>query len=342
MKILIDIKHPAQLNLFKGLCNELRDENWDVTICYLQRGKLPRIIEREYTGFKTIPVGYSKGTKWSIFWNGNLKRAIVFLDLIRKNKYDICIAASSIPLAVACNISKVPILQFYDDPERKRVNSINARFSNQLFFPPIVAVNHKTSVFNCLKEWSYLSPKRFTPNPAALDKYFLKPREYIFIREVSNKSFNYFNQQEALVAAISEQINPDVKVILSLEDKSHVNLYPKHWSILQEPVEDIHSLIYFSKLVVSSGDSMAREGAMLGIPSVYCGTRKMKANEMLMDYGVLQHLQGGEAVRFINDIAQKPFDEIGQQMFRNHLLESWDDMIVFMKDKINQYKTAYK
>jgi predicted glycosyltransferase len=72
MKILFDIKHPAQLNLFKGLSAELQDENWEVTICYLQRGKLPNIIKLEYPGFKTIPVGSSKGTRWSILWHGNV------------------------------------------------------------------------------------------------------------------------------------------------------------------------------------------------------------------------------------------------------------------------------
>ena len=115
MKILIDIKHPAQLNLFKGLSRELHAEKWDVTICYLNRGKLPKIIAAEYAGFHTIPVGRSDGTKWSIIWDGNIKRTLTFLNLIRKNKYNICIAASSVPLAMACKLSGVPVIQFYDD-----------------------------------------------------------------------------------------------------------------------------------------------------------------------------------------------------------------------------------
>src|SRR5689334_19622509 len=89
MKILIDIKHPAQLNLFKGLAKQLVAENWEVTICYLQRGKLPDIIKLEYAGFNLIPVGSSHGTKWSIFWNGNVLRTMQFLKLIRRNKYNI-------------------------------------------------------------------------------------------------------------------------------------------------------------------------------------------------------------------------------------------------------------
>lgn len=338
LKILIDIKHPAQLNLFKGLARELENDNWDVTVCYLKRGKLPKIIAREYAGFNTIPVGSSKGTKWSILWHGNIKRTVSFLELIRKNKYDICIAASSIPLAVACKIAGVPLIQFYDDPERKAINYINAKLSKQLFFPPIVETNKKISVFNCLKEWSYLSPKRFNPNPETPCKYGLVANEYVFIREVSNKSFNYYGQRDGIVSSVSKEINENAIIVLSLEDKSIAHTYPKHWVILEEPVDDIHSLIYYSKLVISSGDSMAREGAMLGIPSIYCGTRKMKANELLMENGILLHLPEREMLNPVNLIIDEPFDKTAQDSTRRKLFLKWDDMLEFMKQRINQYR----
>jgi uncharacterized protein len=339
MKILFDIKHPAQLNLFKGLSNELRDENWDVTICYLQRGKLPNIIKLEYAGFKTIPVGSSKGTRWSILWDGNVRRTLTFLDLIRKEKYNICVAASSIPLALAGKIAGIPVIQFYDDPERNQINYLNASLSTQLFFPPIVDKNQKISVFNCLKEWSYLSPKRFQPIEKILWHYGLTPHEYIFVREVSNKSFNYYNQQDGIVSCFAGQISAKAKVILSLEDKSYADRYPRHWIILQEPVDDIHSLIYYSKMVISSGDSMAREGAMLGVPSVYCGTRKMKANDMLIQLDILEHLPTDSALSFINKVIERKFDPEKQTSTRYQLLEQWDDMTAFMKEQINHYKT---
>ena len=88
--ILIDIKHPAQLNLFKGLAGELRNGGWNVIVCYLNRGKLPAIIQREYDGYDLISVGSSRGTKWSIFWEGNVKRAKIFIALIKKYKFNIC------------------------------------------------------------------------------------------------------------------------------------------------------------------------------------------------------------------------------------------------------------
>lgn len=336
-RVLIDIKHPAQLNLFKGLSKELVEENWDVTISYLNRGKLPSIIASDYSSFKRIEIGKSNGSRWSIIWDGNIRRMLTFLKLILRHKYNICVSVSSIPLALACSISGTPIIQFSDDPERRRINKINALLSTHLFFPPVVSGSKKISIFNCLKEWSYLSPLRFTPNPKVLEKYGLKPYEYIFMREVSNKSFNYYNQQDSVILSFSSEIDYD-RVVLSLEDKSAVSKFPKHWIILNEPVEDIHSLIYYSRLVLSSGDSMAREGALLGVPGIYCGIREMKANTILMERGMLKHAPGREALQVINEILKHSFCAQEQLEKRKELAESWDDMIVYMKAQVNKYK----
>ncbi len=338
MNILIDIKHPAQLNLFKGLSKDLVKNGWNVTISYLNRGKLPKIIEREYSEFNRIAVGSSHGSKWSIFWDGNVMRTLNFFKLIFKHKYNICISASSIPLAYACYFTSTPVIQFYDDPERKGVNRINAFLSSKLFFPPIVKASKKTGIFNCLKEWSYLSPDRFVPDTAILKEHRLKEHNYIFVREVSNKSFNYYSQQDAIISSFANQLDPNITVVLSLEDKSLANKYPAHWIILQEPVSDIHSLMFFSKLIVSSGDSMAREGAMLGVPAIYCGIREMKANTLLEDEGVLQHYPVDKPVTPINEHISEKFDVCRQYATRERLKEKWDDMVEFMNNQINIFK----
>jgi uncharacterized protein len=336
-RILIDIKHPAQLNLFKGLARNLKEDGWQVIVCFLGRGKIPKIIAKEYPDFERIQVGSSAGTKWSIFWEGNVVRTSTFVKLIKKRNIDICIAASSAPLALAGKLTGTPVLQFYDDPERKGINAINAQLSNQIYFPPIVAPSKKIGVFNCLKEWSYLSPTYFTPNPKVLQKHQVEPRNYVFVREVSNKSFNYYNQQDAIICSFAKQIDPNIPVLLSLEDKSYQDQFPENWTVLQEPIEDIHSLIYYSKLMLASGDSMAREGAMLGVPSIYCGIREMKANELLIQKGILQHLPEASAVSAVNETIREPFDHCQQEKIRHQLLQDWDDMTFFMKNQIIKY-----
>ncbi|MCR9014621.1 DUF354 domain-containing protein [Aquiflexum gelatinilyticum] len=335
--ILIDIKHPAQLNLFKNISKNLQGQGWNVIICYLDRGKLPKIIQKEYPSFECIKVGSSRGTKWSIFWDGNVVRTADFIKIIKEKKIDLCLAASSAPLALACLYCKVPLLQFYDDPERKGINKVNEILSTKLFFPPIIKKSSKIEWFNCLKEWSYLSPSYFKANPAVLDKFGLKPYGYVFVREVSNKSFNYYNQMDAIVCSISSQLDQNFPFLLSLEDKTIKDKFPSNWILLEEPIEDIHSLIYYSKLTVSSGDSMAREGSMLGVPSIYCGIREMKANQLLIDRGILEHYPLENAIAPINSSLQSETKAHLQDKIREDLLLEWDDMNTFMENKIKQY-----
>ena len=63
---------------------------------------------------------------------------------------------------------------------------------------------------------------------------------------------------------------------------------------MKEPVKDIHSLMYFSQVVISSGDSVAREGAMLGVPSIYAGIRDMPANVIMIKKEMLFKLEPKE------------------------------------------------
>lgn len=336
MNILIDVKHPAQLNLFKNLITKLQAAGNSCYVSYLDRGRISKIIKKEYKGVQLYPVGASKGTKSSIIWQGNIARTGTFFSLIGALDIDICVSASSAPLALAARLRRVPCLQFYDDPERKKVNFINMLLSSKIFFPPVVKQRSKVGVFNCLKEWAYLSPAYFCPNESVLENYGIKKKKYVFVREVSNKSFNYFDQKECVVSAFAENIPSSWSVVFSLEDKSKIAEYPSSWLLLDEPVDDIHSLMYFSKVLVSSGDSMAREGAMLGVPSVYCGFREMASNRVIAETGMLEHKLGDRARDKILSLLDSEVT-VDQSGFRQGLMTDWDDMIEFMFDRIYEY-----
>lgn len=138
----------------------------------------------------------------------------------------------------------------------------------------------KAIILPVLKEWSYLAPSSFHPDITALAPYNVSPKKYIFLREVSVETMNYIGQQAGCILHIANLIPKNLKVLFSLEKKDKRHLYPQDWILLQEPLKDVHSLIYYSRGLVSSGDSMAREAAMLGVPSYYLGVRhSMPANE---------------------------------------------------------------
>jgi len=343
MNILIDISHPAHFNFFKNAIFVLKEEGHTILITALNRGKLPQILKEELEDIQIKFNGKHRGSKWSIIFEANILRFFEQLIYVFAKKIDIAVSCGSFTTgAIFKFILHKPNIQFDDDPERKMNVILEKATSTKLIFPPIIEGLKNIKIMNALKEWAYLSPKYFIPNNEILDRYYLKKNKYLFVREVNTSSLNYSSQKSNLISQIANKFPDDYKVILSLEDKSTVNLYPKSWILLNEPVEDIHSLMYYSEIVISSGDSMAREGAMLGVPSIYCGKREMAANKIMINKGMLFHKNINKAPEFVNQVINKEVEIEEQNKFRAKLEQEWDDVIKIILNSVHKYSHDYQ
>lgn len=339
-KILFEINHVAHINLFSRIINHYYAKNdYDVYIIGLNRKNLPLIIEKEFKYFpksSIYNVGIWKPNKFSIIFQANVFRLFQLFLLFLKLKPQIGISSGSLPFSLPLKLLGIPVLEFCDDPDRKIQLKLELFGATRKFYPFFVTIkNSKIGTFNSLKQWSYLSPKTFLPDSKILDYYGLKPREFFFVREVSTASLNYSNQKQGIISEFANKLDSKFQVILSLENKEDRHLYPKDWILLKEPVSDIHSLIYFSKILISSGDSMAREGAILGVPSIYCGDREMGANSVLIEEGMLFKVLPQLVPSFIIELLSGQREVIMQETFRSHLENKWSDLNSFMITQIN-------
>ena len=338
MKIVVDIAHPAHVNFFKKALRILSDQGHEILITGLRRGKLPRILENELGEYPITYVGEHRGTKYSIIYEANIKKFFNLFFFALKHKPDFGLSVGSFNLGAVMKIFGKPNLQFDDDPERPVNVFLEKLTSTRLFFPPITESQGNVETMKALKEWAYLTPKYFRESTDELSKYSLEPGKYIFVREVSCGSLNYQDQDSNIVASFSDKFPEGVPVLLSLEDKHTIGQYPKDWILLEEPVADIHSLIYHSRLLVSSGDSMAREASMLGVPSIYCGIREMKANQLMVDKNMLFKANPQEAPSLMEGIVSGATKVKDQKAFRQELLKEWDDITEFIISQIHKYK----
>lgn len=337
MNILIDIAHIPHVNFFKNLVEMLNVEGQEVSVICLNRGKNFVIAKEEFKGIQVTPIGKHRGKFISIIFEANIIRFFQVLKYCLFNRCDVGVSVGSFVLGSALKILKIPNIQFCDDPENKKNMVLQKMTATELFYPYFYKDDNIKN-FKALKEWSYLSPKYFAASDSQLRQYGVKQKKYIFVREVNSGTTNYKGQSPDVVLAIAEEFPLDYPVILSLENKSNAELYPASWIILKEPVEDVHSLIYYSKIVISSGDSMAREGAMLGVPSIYCGIRDMAANRVLKDKGMLFHKSAEETPQFIQQIIDDNVEIEEQKHFRQDLETEWDDVTEFIMDTLEGYK----
>ena len=333
-KVLIDIYHLPQFNFFKNAILTFDPEEIDV-YC-VNRGKLLNVIQHELPGYNITCIGDYKHNKGmsSMIFKIIIPRILRLFKEITSSKYKFILTANYQANFIG-KLKGIPNVAFNDDP-RKFVFPFLKFSADEVYLPPFGSHYTGVKFFNALKEWSYLSPKYFTPDVSALKVYNLEPKKYIFIREVSTKTSNYLDQDKDIVLSIADKFPPDWKVVLSLENKENTDQYPKDWIILKEPVTNIHSLMYYSTVVVSSGDSMAREGAMLGVPAIYAGIRDMPANEILIKKEMLLKLDPEEIIPLISKVIEGETDFKDQDKFREMLFNEWDDITKLILNKSEQ------
>lgn len=331
-KVLVDIYHLPQYNLFRNTIRSFDPS--EIDIYCVNRGKLLPVIQYELPEYNIICIGDYKHNKgmFSMVFKIVLPRIIKLFRLVRASKYRFVITAHYQANFVA-KLKGIPNVAFIDDP-RRFVFPLLKFSADDVFLPPFEKRFDGVKYFNALKEWSYLSPQYLKPNISALSEYHLEPKKYIFIREVSTETSNYLSQDSGAILSIAKEFPSSLKVILSLENKELESQFPESWTILKEPVKDIHSLMYFSQVVISSGDSVAREGAMLGVPSIYAGIRDMPANVIMIKKEMLFKLEPKEIAGMVEKMRSGKMVFSEQEEFRRSLVEEWDDVTTLLLDKL--------
>ena len=83
---------------------------------------------------------------------------------------------------------------------------------------------------------------------------------------------------------------------------------------------------------------MAREGAQLGVPSIYCGFREMNANKILVDKGMIFEKQPEDVPIFVQSIIDNKVKIKNQNDFRKDLQDQWDDLTQLIISKVESYE----
>jgi len=336
MKVFLDLYHIPQYNFFRNTIYQLGPDNVDLGC--VNRGKLADIIKYECPEYNLYVYGDYKNNNGLLSMTTKiiLPRLFSLVRLFKRNKYDL-VGTAHYQANMAAHFLGIHNFSILDDP-RLGVFQIVKLVTSELYLPLFSDKYPNIKKFNALKEWAYLSPKYFKPDSKILDEYKLKEKDYLFIREVATDTSNYLSQDKNLILHLSKILKDKYKVVLSIENKTIIDFYPKNWIILKEPVSDIHSLMYYSKTVISSGDSMAREGAILGVPSIYCGIREMAANKVMIDKGMLFHKYVKDVPQFIDQIINNDVKIEEQDKFREKLEDEWVDVTEFIIRQIEKYR----
>ena len=325
MNILFDINHPVDVNFFKNAIRKLVNGGHNIIITYRPRGKLQSIVNFELGKFSPKKIG-KHYTAFIMKIIGQLKRDFVFLSFQRRNMVDlsVCFGPTNV---IASWLNRIPYLAFEDDFEYKIPFYHANIFATRHIMPSYINVKKKNIYhYKGLKEIAYLHPIYFTPQSNELQKYGLKPNKYVFIRKIANVSLNYKKEDNLNLFVIQKIKKLGLEILLSLEDKKMKNYFKDYCIILEEPVNDVYSLMKYALFTISSGDSVARESCVLGVHAIYVGGREMLVNKELIDMGFMfKEDTVEEILNRISYLAKNDGRENIEKLIKFKIENEWDD-----------------
>lgn len=336
MKIIIGISHFPHWNFFKNAAI-LLNKKYDIKFFIFPRGNLMKIVENENKKIPYFYIGYQGETLYSKILE-YLKLDFKLFLYLRKNPYDLSVGVGDLGLAHVSKILSKPYINFVDDIDTVDLMA-HLPFSKKTFIPSSIEIKGRNIYkYNGFKELAYLHPNYFSPDKVVLDEYKIENLNYIFMRIVETSTINYRhlnNITEDLIKVIRELTHGGFKIVLSLENKGLKDMLKNYCIILEEPVSDIHSLMYYADLTISTGDSMARESCLLGTPAIYLGRRDMPVHQPLIDKGCFFKIDNISDVTFCaKEIIEKDIKSKTRKKINNAITNEWTDTTQVIIDAI--------
>lgn len=266
MNILFDLGHAAHFHLFKNLIVELEKNGHQITVTSRDKPYLLELLNN--ARIKHICLSKPGGNILSLFTEW-IKRTYKIVKLNRQHKFHLAVG-TSVSISYLSLFSKTISINVQEDDDNVVPLHVMLAypFSDYILNPHFLRFRFfksKRILHNSLHEMAYLSNSRFLPSFKVVEKYNLKPFEYILLRKVSFKAHHDINQSGLSVLHVNEleKLARDIKIVTSEEGE-----------LTRVDVSDMHHILAFAKLVVTDSQTMAAESACLGTPVIQVSTFK--------------------------------------------------------------------
>lgn len=279
MKVLFDIVHPADVNVFSYVINRLISQGHNVTCSVLNRGRLPQIVKKEFPKTNIVILGkHQRGVVRKFL--GIVFRELSFLRFYINNKFDV-VVGFGFYAGVLAWIRGAKSINMHDDKEYKGMFLTSKFFCNK-FISFVPTSGKKVVLVNGFKELAYLSSKYVSFDDSVLKKLNLKPKKYVYVREIANISYNYADSKRIDYTKTFDWLrNQGFTILLDAEGEHSYDHVQKISGVFSLP--EHNSIKNNAALIITSGDTVLREGALMGIPTIYTSDRVMKINESLLN-----------------------------------------------------------
>ncbi len=303
---------------FKNAIAKMKEQH-KLTILVRPRGDLVEFATRELdVPIRVVSKHYP--THLGKFWGLILRVGYLILERFR-NPYDVITSHGGLDAAIAGRLSLKKSVIFYDTYEYRSLFELCRLFSSKYVVPESLGVKGKNVVtYNGYKELAHLYD--FEPSTRILNDLKVKKKSYVFIRHIAHVSLDCWeHNHESTLERIVEYLNSrNYPIVASVEQGAdHIPLLMRSAKVLQKSTSEMHSLMYHASCVVSSGGTVAREAAVLGVPAMYIGRLDMRVQRDLIREGLLKWPSEAAAVQVIEELLNngKTVNPISEHRWEN-------------------------
>jgi len=339
MRIMVDVGHPKEVNIFRNVITHLERKGHIVKIVARDKENTAEVLDAY--GLK-----YKLGKSYKGLANkalGIIKNDLLLFKISKKFKPDIFVG--SMYLAHVSKLSRRPHIGVADTEIASLAIRLMLPFTDVILTPSCFSIDlgQKQERFDSYYELAYLHPNYFSPNPSVLEELNVSKNDrYILLRvsslgahhDIGVKGFDFKSRKE--MHEFIKKIENYGPVFLTSEIKLDRELEKHRVNV---PMVDFHSFVYYATMYIGDGASMASEAAILGVPSIYVSTtRRGYLDELEKKYGLAYTFKNREqalekAVELLEDEDVKN----KWQRKREKMLSEKIDTTKFMVTYIENY-----
>jgi Uncharacterized protein conserved in archaea len=340
MRILLDVSHPKDINVFKNVILSLQEKGHDIKLVARAKENTRRIIVEN--GLESEYGPYYKSFIWKVV--GILRIDIWLYGISRAYKPDIFISFGSPYSAHVSRLAKRPHLAFIDTEIANFAINLMLPFTDKVYTSTSfnLDLGPKQERFNSYLEMAYLGTDYFVPDSNVLIKYKLDVKKYIILRlsalashhDITAQGFSFGSEME-----LKEYIG-------ELEKYGQVVIFSetKKWNIIKDyTVEinsnDFHDILFYSKMCIGEGATMVSEAAILGVPSFYVSsTRRGYLDELEEKYDLCYTCNDKkEALKKAIPLLMDDKLQDKWNVKREFMLKDKVDVVSYIVDEIEKY-----
>ena len=311
--LLFDLVHPAHVHLFKNVIRHFQEEGHRVVVISRRKDVVDVLLEHDQIDFQSLSRAASKTQGRFLEL---VRRDLGVLKLHLRHHFSAAFGTSaSIAHLSALSRVKSFVFEMDDDDIVPLFAKLTYPFATGIVVPACLRYKRwrkKRIIHNSFHELAYLHPDQFSPDPDVLKKYGLRPHGYDVLRKSALKAHHDLKAQgleDRIMEGVLDILKP-LPVVSSWEREGGSSFEP--W--------DMHDILAFAKLVISDSQTMTRESAILGTPSIRYNSfvGRLSCFEELEDkFGLTFGFRPGDEPKML--------DTIRDLLSRGDLAEEWQE-----------------